>query len=210
MNENEQAAKLRKHYDRLSLFYDIVDWPYEHGRYRRIRPLLCSDVEGNVLDAGVGTGRNLPYYTAASRVTGIDLSGGQLRRARRRASEAHCPVDLKRMDVTRMGFEDASFDACVATFLFCVMPDELQLPALREILRVVRPGGTVRLLEYVYSSRRSRRWLMKAMAPCVEGVFRARFDRPTRQAVVDSGAELVCERFVYADTILLLQVRSSG
>jgi ubiquinone/menaquinone biosynthesis C-methylase UbiE len=53
------------------------------------------------------------------------------------------------MDVTRLAFADQSFDAAVATFLFCVLPDDRQEPALREIGRVVKSGGTIRLLEYV-------------------------------------------------------------
>jgi ubiquinone/menaquinone biosynthesis C-methylase UbiE len=53
------------------------------------------------------------------------------------------------MDVTRLAFADRTFDGAVATFLFCVLPDELQVPALKELGRVVKAGGPVRLLEYV-------------------------------------------------------------
>src|SRR5215475_11158553 len=56
---------------------------------------------------------------------------------------------LYRMDVTALAFQAGSFDAAVATFLFCVLPESLQVPALRELGRVVRPGGLIRLLEYV-------------------------------------------------------------
>jgi len=48
------------------------------------------------------------------------------------------------MDVNHLAFEDQAFDAAVATFLFCVLPDDLQVPALREIGRVVKSGGTIR------------------------------------------------------------------
>jgi ubiquinone/menaquinone biosynthesis C-methylase UbiE len=49
------------------------------------------------------------------------------------------------MDVTLLDFPDQFFDAAVATFLFCVLPDELQVPALKEIGRVVKRGGTMTL-----------------------------------------------------------------
>ena len=65
------------------------------------------------------------------------------------------PVELRQMDVTRLDFPDASFDAAIATFLFCVLPGEQQVPALRELARVVKPGGPIRLLEYAGRPTRS-------------------------------------------------------
>jgi ubiquinone/menaquinone biosynthesis C-methylase UbiE len=53
------------------------------------------------------------------------------------------------MDVTRLAFPDRSFNAAVATFLFCVLPEDIQVLALHELGRVVKPGGIIRLLEYV-------------------------------------------------------------
>lgn len=198
--------RLARHYDRISWAYDLLDWPFEQLRYRKLRPILCGDLGGKVLEVGVGTGRNLAYYPEGARVTGIDASRAQLRRAQRRAASAKCAVKLARMDVTQMAFEDESFDACVATFLFCVLPDEFQLPALSEILRVVRPGAPIRLLEYVYSKNALRRSWMKILSPYVQFVFSARFDRTTREAISLSGARVASERFVYADTVKLFEL----
>jgi ubiquinone/menaquinone biosynthesis C-methylase UbiE len=60
-----------------------------------------------------------------------------LARAERRCLSLGVDVELHQMDVNHLAFEHQAFDAAVATFLFCVLPDDLQVPALREIGRVV-------------------------------------------------------------------------
>src|SRR5215468_9014908 len=112
-------------YQRIAPFYDLLDLPFEYGRYRRIRPLLFEGLDGRLLDAGVGTGRNFPFYPSSASVVGIDLSPAVLARATVRAHLSPALIVLKQMDVTRLDFSDAAFDAAVATFLFCVLPDEL-------------------------------------------------------------------------------------
>src|SRR5438067_12861829 len=113
-------------YQRIAPLYDLLDLPFEYGRYRHIRPLLFQGLKGRLLDAGVGTGRNFPFYPRGSSVIGIDLSPAMLARAERRRGEAAAPVELRRMDVAALDFPDRSFDAAIATFLFCVLPDALQ------------------------------------------------------------------------------------
>src|SRR5262245_921907 len=120
-------------YERIAPFYDLLDLPFERRRYRRLRPLLFEGITGQLLDAGVGTGRNCDFYPQAAIVTGIDLSPAMLHRAEYRCPTLAAGGRLCQMDVTALGFADASFDAAIATFLFCVLPDELQVPALREL-----------------------------------------------------------------------------
>ena len=67
-------------YERIAWVYDLLDLPFEYGRYRRIRPLLFREFSGRILDAGVGTGRNFPFYPLGSEVVGIDLSPAMLAR----------------------------------------------------------------------------------------------------------------------------------
>src|SRR5215472_3632325 len=112
-------------YQRIAPFYDLLDLPFEYRRYRRIRPLLFEGLSGRILDAGVGTGRNVPFYPRDASIVGIDLSPAMLARAAWRSTRAGVPIALHRMDVTHLDFPDKSFDAAVATFLFCVLADEL-------------------------------------------------------------------------------------
>ena len=120
-------------YQRIAPFYDLLDLPFEYGRYRHIRPLLFRGLSGRLLDAGVGTGRNFPFYPRGSEVVGIDLSPAMLARAERRRGTAAVSVQLQQMDVTRLTFPNGSFDGAIATFLFCTLPDDLQVPALKEL-----------------------------------------------------------------------------
>ena len=130
-------------YQKIAPFYDLLDLPFERRRYRALRPLLFRGLSGRLLDAGVGTGRNFPFYPAGISVAvGIDLSPRMLARAERRRDLSPVPIELKQMDVTKLHFASDTFDAAVATFLFCVLPDQLQVPALQELGRVVKPGRT--------------------------------------------------------------------
>src|SRR5262249_11517972 len=144
-------------YQRIAWAYDLLDFPFEYGRYRKIRPLLFRGLSGRILEAGVGTGRNFPFYPPGSEVVGIDLSPAMLARAERRRPMAATEVELLQMDVTRLSFPDRSFDAAVAMFLFCTLPDELQVAGMRELGRVVTPGGIIRCLEYTRPSGGLRR-----------------------------------------------------
>ena len=194
-------------YQRIAPFYDLLDLPFEHRRYRRLRPLLFAGLSGHILDAGVGTGRNFPFYPAGATVLGIDISPAMLARAERRRAAASTTVELRQMDVTSLDLPPASFDAAVATFLFCVLPDALQVPALRELCRVVRPGGSIRLLEYVRPSGTLRRVITKIWEPWVAWAYGASFDRRTESHVLEAGLELVEVRFVVEDLIKLIAAR---
>lgn len=196
-------------YQRIAPLYDLLDLPFEYGRYRHIRPQLFEGLSGRILDAGVGTGRNIPYYPPSAHVVGIDLSPAMLARAERRARSHGRAVELHRMDVTRLELPDRSFDAAVASFLFCVLPKELQTPALREIGRVLKPGGTLRLIEYVRPKGKLRAALARLWEPWMAWAYGAGFDRHTEEHVNESGLELLESRFLVDDLIKLISLRKS-
>jgi ubiquinone/menaquinone biosynthesis C-methylase UbiE len=195
-------------YQRIAAFYDLLDLPFEYGRYRTIRPLLFQGLSGRLLDAGVGTGRNFPYYPPGSNVVGIDLSPAMLARAERRRNSAAAPVELRQMDVTRLELPDGSFDAAVSTFLFCVLPNELQTPALKELGRVVKPTGEIRLLEYVRPQGRLRRVMAKLWEPWIAWAYGAGFDRQTEKYIPEAGLKLVDSHFVVDDLLKLIRVQT--
>jgi ubiquinone/menaquinone biosynthesis C-methylase UbiE len=194
-------------YDRIAWLYDVFDLPFEHFRYKPLRQILFNGLDGDLLDAGVGNGRNFPFYPPASRVTGIDLSPAMLERARRRKEKLRISVSLQEMDVTALAFADDRFDSIVSTFLFCVLDADQQQPALEELRRVCRPGGTIRILEYSISEIPLRRFIMKLWAPWVRFAYGAAFDRHTEQYLEAAGLELVEQKFLYKDIIKLLTLR---
>jgi ubiquinone/menaquinone biosynthesis C-methylase UbiE len=197
-------------YQRIAPLYDLLDWPFERFRYRNIRPLLFAGLSGRILDAGVGTGRNFPFYPAGSRVVGIDLSPAMLARAAARLADAATTVELRQMDVLEIDFPDRSFDAAIATFLFCVLPDEHQAAALRELGRVVKPGGTIRMLEYTRPRGAVRRVAARMWEPWMRWAYGAGFDRRTEEHAAEAGLELVDSRFVVDDLIKLISARAAA
>ena len=210
MSNQEQThpeiRELQSKYDATGWFYDILDYPWER-EYRRWRPTLLADLEGHVLEAGVGTGRNLAHYPAHVEVTGIDLSSRMLATARRRARKAACKVSLAQDDATVLAtVADGSMDWIFSTLMCCVMPNVLQPKALEQFARVLRPGGRFRLLEMVYSKSPELRKRQERFAPFVERVYGARFDRETKRFIEENpDLKLTNTRFLKADTYLLLE-----
>ena len=203
-------AFLYDKYQRIAPFYDLLDLPFEHRRYRALRPLLFDGLAGRLLDAGVGTGRNFPYYPPGSDVVGIDISPAMLAWAERRRSQSSASVTLRAMDVLHLDFPDNSFDAAVATFLFCVLPEELQVAALRELGRVVKPGGIIRLLEYVRPQGTFRRILSRVWQPWISWAYGASFDHQTEAHVPEAGLELIEARYVVDDLVKLISARTAS
>ncbi|MEJ2182705.1 MAG: class I SAM-dependent methyltransferase [Nitrospirota bacterium] len=193
-------------YNITAWFYDILDFPWEL-RYRGWRPHLVGDVRGRVLEAGVGTGRNLRHYPPEAELTALDLSPAMLRKAAGRVREARCPVHFLRGDACMMDeVPSDAYDWVVATFLCCVLPRELQPAAVGELARVLRPGGRFRLLEMVYSSDPRLLRRQRMFTPFVQKVYGARFDRHTLRHVRENRDLVVTgTRFLRHDIYLLIE-----
>ena len=200
----------QKRYDRVAPFYDILDLPFEYARYRALRPQLFHGISGAILDAGVGTGRNMQFYPEASSVTGIDFSPAMLARARKRRAKLCKDVELLEMSVLATTFPNRHFDGIVATFLFCVLDQEQQLPALCELSRICKPEGVLHILEYTYSKDPLRRFAMRLWAPWVRWVYGAAFDRETERYIPQAGLKVVETRFLFKDTIKLIVARPAA
>ena len=168
---------------------------------------MVGDLRGRVLEAGVGTGRNLKYYRTDVELTAIDLSPAMLKRAKRRARHAGCRVDFVLEDACNMeSIPSDSYDWVIATYLCCVIPQELQRPALEQFARVLKPGGRFRLLEMIYSKTPRIRKRQDFFAPFVEKVYGARFDRHTLAHLTGMGKLTVTgTRFLKDDVYLLME-----
>jgi ubiquinone/menaquinone biosynthesis C-methylase UbiE len=115
-----------------------------------------------VLEVAVGTGLNLPCYPADVTLTGLDLSAGMLDLARDRARGLGREVTLRQGSAHELPFADASFDTVVCTFGLCAIPDPAA--AVGEMVRVLRPGGKLILVDHVAGSS----WVVRAMQWLVE------------------------------------------
>jgi ubiquinone/menaquinone biosynthesis C-methylase UbiE len=184
------TAVTRKRYQRMAPLYDRMEALAER-RYQPWRNQLWAKIRGpKILEVGVGTGKNMPYYPRGMQITGIDLTPGMLERARKRAAELKLKVVLQLGDVQRLEFPDASFDSAMATFVFCSVPDPVI--GLRELARVVKPGGQVILLEHMRSANRVIGAMMDLLNPVVVRMMGANINRQTVENVQKSG--LILER----------------
>jgi phosphatidylethanolamine/phosphatidyl-N-methylethanolamine N-methyltransferase len=109
----------------------------------------ASRVGPRILDVGVGTGLELPYFGSAASVVGVDLSEPMLRKAQEKVRDQRLRqvIGLCVMDAARLGAADASFDAVVAPYVITVVPNSDA--TLDELVRVVRDGGEVVLVNHI-------------------------------------------------------------
>ncbi len=146
----DDLARWRRYWDKHAPGYDRQMGFFERLMVDDGRAWVCSQASGEVLEVAIGTARNLAFYPAGVRLTGIDLSPAMLTIARHRAQELGRTVQLREGDAHALDFPDASFDTVVCTFSLCTIPDERR--AIAEMRRVLRAGGRLLLLDHVASS----------------------------------------------------------
>lgn len=134
-------------------FYSNVIFPrfinsfMSTGQFSKQRSLLLKDVQGEVLEIGFGTGLNLEFYPDEVRkITAVDPNAGMSEVARRNIERSGIKVETKVISGEHLPIEDESFDSVVCTWTLCSIPDAGQ--ALREVRRVLRPGGKFFFVEH--------------------------------------------------------------
>jgi ubiquinone/menaquinone biosynthesis C-methylase UbiE len=156
MNDGADG-RLVRYWDRQAGRYDRAMDFWDRHLFGDSRPWVCERAAGDVLEVAIGTGRNLAYYPDGARLTGVDYSPAMLSIARERAASLGRAADLRRGDAQALDFPDASFDTVVCTFALCAIPDDRR--AVREMARVLRPGGRLLLADHVAARFRALRVL---------------------------------------------------
>lgn len=173
---------IRQRYDRLAPWFDGLEGFLEGLLFRRLRKMLWARATGaHILEVGVGTGKNFPFYPDDARITAIDFSPKMLALAKRKQQRQQIAVDLALMDVQSLDYADNSFDTVIASFVFCSVPKPRK--GLKELYRVCKPGGQVLLLEHVLSSHKALATLMNLVNPLVVGTLGANINRQTLKSV---------------------------
>ena len=157
---------------------------------RHARRRVAGGASGDILEIGIGTGANLGVYPPGAAIHAVDVSGPALLLAARRARRSHRRLVVHEGDAATLPFPDASFDSVVATFVLCSVGDVAA--TLHEARRVLRPGGTIRLLEHARARNPAIAGLQDSLAPAwARASGGCRLNHDVVRVVGDAGLEVV-------------------
>ena len=172
------------------------------------RPWIFERVLGKVLEIGVGTGINFKDIPKEVEYTGTDVSPQMLELAKQRAAKMGFAGQLQLADATKLPFEDQSFDCVVSTYVFCCVPDEKE--ALKEALRVLKPGGRLLLANHIGSHHSLIHKMQKALDKVTVPRMGEHFSRRPLETLRELGAEIVEVETSFLGIIERLHATRSG
>lgn len=197
--------RVRDRYDRISTYYDLMEFPLEKIIFSRWRRRVFDTVDGvSILEVGVGTGKNFDFYPVDKSITAIDFSKRMMGKARKKADNKGMKVHLEPMDVQDLQFEDQSFDTVLATFVFCSVRDPIK--GLEEIKRVCKKGGKVVLLEHVRPATKLLKRVFDLLNPVTVKLIGANINRDTVSNIKTAGLHIIEEKNLFRDFVKLLVV----
>ena len=174
----------------FAAIYDPIMGRTEKAGLRAQREALLARASGDVLEIGGGTGANLTFYGDAVRsLTITEPEKPMIRRLQRHISEQAPDAMLLRAPAEDLPFEDATFDVAVSTLVLCTVDDQPR--ALRELHRVLRPGGKLLFIEHVRSDDPKLARHQDRMMPInVRIGHGCHCNRPTLQSIRSAGFEV--------------------
>src|SRR3954465_12801676 len=150
-----------------------------------MREKLLADAAGRVLEIGGGTGVNLPYYEGVDSLVVTEPEPAMLPRLQDKAREQAPQAELRRAPAEDLPFADASFDTVVSTLVLCGVDDQSR--SLREIRRVLRPGGRLLFIEHVRSADPKVARLQDRISPVNRFLFGCECNRATLDTIEATG-----------------------
>ena len=170
----------------FAMTYDRQIAKVDKAGLRGFREGLLAGAAGRVLEIGGGTGNNLPFYgPAVESLTITEPEIPMLRRLERKAREQAPAATVLRAPAEDLPFDDDCFDVAVSTLVLCGVDDQPR--ALRELRRVLRPGGQLLFLEHVRSGDPGRARSQDRMNGLNRFVVGCDCNRPTLVSIQDAG-----------------------
>ena len=201
-------SQTAQRYTRIAKLYDLFQWPLEIFHLSRLRREVIARAEGKILEVGIGTGKNLSYYQLSADLSGIDFSSGMLNVARTKAAQLGLyNTTLIEMDIEAMNFPDNTFDTIISTFVFCTVPDPDK--GLRELYRVLKPGGKAIFLEHMKSNSKwlnALLWLMEKVTTPLLGTSML---RETQKGIEKAGFRVFISQNKAFDILRLIVATKS-
>lgn len=161
-----------------------VSGPLLKGGRRKVGEAM----RGRALDVGFGTGLSLPHYQPGVQVVGIDASPKMLAVAKQAMARTGGTAELLVMDAEHLAFPDDSFDSVAFNLCLCTIPDPAR--AVREGVRVARPGARMVFLEHVRSNILPVALVQDAMNPVLVALQEDHFNRRTADVIRRAGVEI--------------------
>ena len=152
-----------------------------------LRRRVCEGLAGNVVEIGFGSGLNIPFFPAAvTQVAAVEPADLGWKLAGPRLKASSVPVQRSGLDGQSLPLADDSYDAALSTWTLCTIPDAAA--ALREVRRVLKPGGTLHFLEHgLAPDERVRRW-QRRLDPLEQRIFGGcHFTRPIVELLTAAG-----------------------
>src|SRR5262245_32622024 len=188
-------------WDAASRTLDFFAWGDDHrlGPHKR---RLFSNIRGATLMVAAGTGNDFKFFPPGQHIVAIDISPQMLERAAKKAAAYQGAIELRVMDVCALPFAEASFDTVVTVCTFCSVPRPVV--GLRELYRVLKPGGQLLMFEHVRSKIGPFGILLDLMTPISRRVG-PELNRDTVGNVQQAGFHLRREENVYLDIVKIIE-----
>ena len=205
MDENEED-KIKKRYNRIAPVYDFMESLVEKGKMSDWRQDLWKSVReympekgGKLLEAGVGTGKNIEFHPANIEIYAIDFSDKMLNEARKKAKEYDKVVNFMNMDIQNLEFSDDYFDIIVTSCVFCSVPDPVE--GLKELKRVCKPDGKIIMLEHMRTKKEPLGSLMDAFNWISLYTWGANINRETMKNIEKADLEIITANDLFLDIV---------
>ncbi len=198
--------KIQNRYNRISKVYEFLEKPMDSMSMGKWNKELFKRIEGKeVLEVGVGTGKNLLMYPENLNITGIDFSNKMLEIAKDKVKDKK-NIKLIEMDAQAMEFEDNTFDTVITSCVFCSVPDPVS--GLKEIRRVCKANGKIIMLEHMRSNNKVAGKFMDIVNFIPLNIWGANINRETMDNLIKAGfnEEDIESQNVWSDIVKFIEI----
>jgi ubiquinone/menaquinone biosynthesis C-methylase UbiE len=191
----------RDKWDKVSKSFDLFSYA-DDRRYGPYKTELFKKIRGNTLMVAAGTGNDFKFFPPGLTITALDISPKMLEKAAVKAAKYEGSITLREADVTHLEFSDATFDTIVTVCTFCSVPKPIA--GLRELHRVLKPGGQILMFEHVRSAIGAFGLVLDMMTPLTRKLG-PEMNRDTVGNVQKAGFRLRRVSNVYLDIVKTIE-----